>query len=226
MDTPLRAHLGGDQGTKKTDLRQFTLAAQRQTVTASGTINRGRGVYFKLCRSRRQILEGDKTFHLIFRVPDDWRGSLLDVSVLAQSKRRTLAGLDEQIVTMGQSDFVIAAYRQGDTEAASISEQLADAEQTLRQLASEQTRKPDATSLSGILRRIAIKLEFDSAEDDSGWIWRLLAGDSDPYLDREIQRLPPSARAAAVDYCEIRGRFKQLASSPVANPLEQVSAHQ
>ena len=56
----VRANIGADKGNKNTNSRQFALAAPQQAVTASGTINRGRGVYFKLRRSARQILEGEK----------------------------------------------------------------------------------------------------------------------------------------------------------------------
>ncbi len=218
-------NIGADRGNKKIDSRQYALAPPRKTVTASGTINRGRGVYFKLRRSHRQILEGDKTFTLTFRVSADWRGSLIDVSVLAQSQHQALAGFDKQIKTMGQSNFVVAAYREGDAEAALVSRQLADAEQALRQIADEKLSNNRSTSLSGILRRIAITLDLDAPQDNGQWIWRLLSGDADPYLDKEIQRLPVEVRVAALDYCDVRDQFVGLAQRPRTKQSDRVAAY-
>ena len=53
---------GTDHTQKNINTVQFDRMALEQTVTASGTINRGRGVYFKLRWTAQQILEGEKTF--------------------------------------------------------------------------------------------------------------------------------------------------------------------
>jgi hypothetical protein len=219
-----RASLGADQCSKSTDSRQYAVTAPRHAVTASGTINRGRGVYFKLRRSARQILEGDKIFKLVLRVPDHWRGSLIDVSIIAQSLRSKLAGLDKQVRTMGQSNFVVAAYREGDQEAARLSRKLADAEQALRQLARRRVGSSNVHSLTGILRRVAVKLDLQPPEHSTAWVWRLLTGDADPYLDKEIQQLPINLRLAALDYCEIRDDFTRLADCRRVETTDRVAA--
>lgn len=222
-----RGNVGADKGNKKTNSQRYTYTPPQQAVTASGTINRGRGVYFKLRRSARQVLEGEKVFKLMFQVPDQWRGSLIDVSILAQSERRTLAGLDKQIKTMGRSNFVVAAYRDGDSEAATIARKLADAEQSLRDVAGRQPSRHDMTSLSGILSRVAVKLDLHSAEKDNRWVGRLLAGEADPYLDKEISRLPMDLRLAVLDYCETREDFhQQLAQSPTAGSPDRFASHE
>ncbi len=218
-------NLGADQGKKKTDSRQYSLAAPQRAVTASGTINRGRGVYFKLRRSARQVLEGEKTFQLSFRVPPSWRGSLIDVSIIAQSQRRSFAGLDKQIKTMGQSNFVVAAYRDGDQQAAQLSHQLAVAEQSLRNLAHQQATNDSVSSLSAMLRRVAIKLDLQSPDRDDRWVWRLLAGEADPYLDKQIRRLPMEIRLAVLDYCELRDAFERLADVPAGERADRVAAN-
>jgi hypothetical protein len=209
----LHGGVGADRGSKSTNSRQYNMAAQAQTVTAAGTINRGRGVYFKLRRSAHQILEGEKVFQITLRVPRHWRGSLIDVSVVAQSERKSLGGWDRQVKTLGASKFVVAAYAGGDTEAEKLSRQLAEAEQHLQDWASTQTAHRD-TSLPALLRQVAVKLELEQPEQDLRWIRRLMAGDADPYLDQEIQRLPMDVRIAVLEYCELREEFDRLSDLP------------
>ena len=84
-----------------------------QAVTASGTINRGRGVYFKLRWTAQQILEGEKTFHNTSR-PEQWRGSLMDVSVIAQGERKSF-GWERETKTIGSANFVVAVFKDHDT---------------------------------------------------------------------------------------------------------------
>lgn len=204
-------NIGADRGDKQTDSRQYSLKATQHAVTASGTINRGRAVYFKWRRSANQILEGDKTLKLIFQVPDHWRGSLIDIFITAQSEKSTLGGLDKQIKTMGQSNFVVAIHRDGDQQAANLSRQLADAEHSLRHIASEHPAKPaKVSSLSGMLKSVAVKSDLHPAGPTNGWVGRLLQGEADPYLDKEIQRLPMETRLAVLDYCQVREQFDRL----------------
>lgn len=208
-----RGNIGADKGNKNTNSRQYNLSAPQKAVTASGTINRGRGVYFKFRRSARQILEGEKTFQLVLRVPAGWRGSLIDISIVAQSERNTFGGLDRQVKTMGQSSFVVAACREGDSDALQIARRLSVAEQSLRTLISQQAVRHSSNSLSGLLRKVAVRLDLQDPDMDTRWIMRLLAGEADPYIDEEIRRLPMKVRLGVLDYCEIREEFQRLSET-------------
>ncbi len=137
---------------------------------------------------------------------------MIDVSVTAQAERRVLAGLDKQIKTLGQAQFVVAAYRDGDTEAAQASRDLAAAEHALREFVQREPASA-GTSLSSLLRQVAIKLDLESPDDGQRWIGRLLAGDADPHFDKTISGQPMQVRLAVLDYCERREEFGRLSRS-------------
>ncbi|NND96085.1 MAG: hypothetical protein HKN47_02010 [Pirellulaceae bacterium] len=205
--------IGADSGSKQIESRQFNQIAAVQAVTASGSINRGRGVYFKLRWTSQQVLEGEKSFKLTLRVPKQWRGGLIDVTVRAQSMQRGFAGWDKQVKTLGGAKFVVAAHRSGDSSAAQLANEVADAEHKLRQLSQQHRITGSPQTLSTMLRHVAAKLDLDSPRPSDGWITRLLTGHADPYLDREISRLPMDIRVAALDYHDARDQFASLTGS-------------
>lgn len=202
--------VGADRGQKKTDTLQYNQVAPVQAVTASGTIDRGRGVYFKLRWTASQVLEGEKKFSLTFRVPNDWRSGLVDVTVTAQSHHKSFPSWDDGVKTIGDAKFVVAVYRQGDREAAKAAQALAEAEQRLRKIASEATHRRSLDSVPSMLRYVARKFESEPEIKVASWVDRLIVGQADPYHDRQIAALPVDVRVAALDYCDARDFFASL----------------
>lgn len=80
------AHLGADRGEKQIETLEFDRHSPLHTVTAAGTILRGRGAFFKLHWTAEQILEGEKQFSVTFDVPPGFRGGLVDVYVTAHAR--------------------------------------------------------------------------------------------------------------------------------------------
>ena len=199
-----------DGSQKSTDSEQYNRVAPIQAITASGSINRGRGVYFKMRWTAQQVLEGEKTFQLTLDVPEHWRGSLIDISVTAQSQHHGFGGWDKQIKTLGKAHFVVATFPAGDKDAAARARRVALAEQALRDSAANFPTKQSAKSLPGMIRHIAAKLDLDSPRPNNRWMQRLIRGEADPYMDREISRLPIEVRVAAIDYHDARNKFAQL----------------
>jgi hypothetical protein len=210
----IRASGGFDRGEKSTNSIQFDRLAPVQAVTASGTINRGRGVYFKLRWTARQVLEGEKTFRLTFQVSPQWRGSLMDVSVVAQSERKALGTWERKPETIGSDEFVVAIYRQGDQQAAEHARALSLAEDTIREVAAEQRPPARSSSLPVMLRQVAMKLELEPDPHDLDWMQRLLLEQADPHLDREISKLPMPVRVAVLDYDDKRDAFYSICDQP------------
>ena len=211
-----RGSFGADRGSKNSDTIQYSRIAPVQAVTASGTINRGRGVYFKLRWTATQVLEGEKKFVLTFRVPAGWRSSLIDVSVAAQSHRRPSAwdafgSRDDEVETIGSAHFVVAAYRSGDREAAVAAQTLAEAEQRLRKVAA--TVSPTAKAVDSVpamLRHVVRKFDKQPEVKTTSWVDRLIVRNADPYFDKQISRLPVDVRVAALDYVDARDEFASL----------------
>ena len=203
--------LAADQATKHIESQQFNRIAPVQSVVASGSINRGRGVYFKLRWTAQQVLEGEKSFQLTLRVPQQWRGSLIDVSVVAETEYRSFG--TNQTKTLGAAEFVVASHLVGDSNAAQLAHRVAKAEQSLHQLSHTCAVHTSPQSLPAMIRHVAAKLDLDNPRPSTNWVKRLLIGKADPYFDKEIARLPMEARVAAIEYCEARDDFKTLAES-------------
>ena len=100
-------HLGADDSHKQSDSEQFSRQAPMQAVIASGTTDRGRGVYFKLRWTTQQVLEGEKHFRVSFAVPESWRGGLVDVNVTANAADRSLFGSKKIRSALSYTPFVI-----------------------------------------------------------------------------------------------------------------------
>jgi hypothetical protein len=201
---------GADLTTKNVSTLQFDRIAPKHTVIAAGTINRGRGVYFKLRWTAQQILDGEKSFQITLKVPSTWRGSLIDVAVVAQSQRKTFATWERESKTIGSANFVIAAYREGDLQAATIAVALSEAELALRSVAAEHDASTGVRSLSSLLRQVAMKFDLDSGKPVDSWAQRLILDLADPRLDKEICKLPMPIRLVVLDYVDVRDQFFAL----------------
>ncbi len=205
-----RVHTGLDRGNKDVDSYQLDRVAPVQAVTASGTIRRGQGVFFKLRWTAQQVLEGEKTFRLTLRVPPQWRGGLLDVSVIAQSEQKTFAGLDSVTKTLGSAHFVVATYRSDDVQAAQQARELVEAEYALRDLAMQHQPAATNNAFSALIQQVASKLDGSSDKPKVVWIDRLLLARADPHFDKEIRKLPMPVRVAVLDYVDRRDDFLTL----------------
>lgn len=220
----VHGNAGLDHGTKNILSLQFDRVAPLHAVTASGTINRGQGVYFKLRWTAQQVLEGEKKFRITFRVPQAWRGGLLDVSVLAQTNRKSFAGWERDTLTLGSSNFVVACYRQGDREAAARARALSDAEFALRGVIIEHRQPKKLSSLPSMLRHVARKFESEPSAPTEGWLQRLLLNRADAHMDSEIRKLPIPIRVAILDYVDVRDDFLAIHRHPT-HQLAQNKTH-
>ena len=203
-------NIGADAGGKQTETKTFNRVAPVQAVTVSGTYDRGRGVYFKLHSTAKQILEGEKVFRLTLRVPRHWSGGIIDVSVTANSSQRGFANWDSRSKQLATTRFAVAAYRDGDDKAATLAMQIADRERELRRVHSRHADSLAAPTLPLMLRHVAAKLNLDSTPPKTDWIDRLIAGQTDPYMDSQISRLPMEVRVAVIEYHEARNRLTRL----------------
>lgn len=206
----ISGNIGADAGKKQTETKTFNRVAPLRAVTVSGTYDRGRGVYFKLHSTAKQILEGEKVFRLTLRVPHQWSGGIIDVSVSAKSSQRGFPSWDSRSKQLATTRFAVAAYRDGDDEAASLAMQIADRERELRRIHSRHADSVAAPTLPLMLRHVAAKLDLDSPPPKADWIERLIAGQVDPYMDSHISRLPMEVRVAVIEYHEARNKLARL----------------
>ncbi len=221
----LRGTAGTDLSAKQSESVQFEKHAPVEAVIASGTINRGTGVYFKLRWTNTQVLEGEKSFHMVLIVPESWRGGLIDVDVAAHASIRPFPGLETKEVTVGANHFVVAAYDQADLEARQCASELAAAEFRLRKLAS--THRPDQKirSLPALLHHVAAKFDRPDKQPeqilDLVWLDALLMGRADPFVDDQIGKQPMPVRVAVLNYHKSRKRFVAMNQSATETETPQ-----
>lgn len=217
-----KGHVGFDQAEKQGTATQYEKHAPLHAVTASGTIERGRGVYYKLSWTSTQILEGEKEFKIQFAVPEGMRAGLMDVSVVAVGKpnsRNAVAGAfaqmpmlgdDGQMQALGEGRFVVAVHAEGDPVAWKAAQAMADVEASLREQAKGIRAKSPAKSLSSLIRHVAARFDVDSVDVHGDWIDRVVFGNADPHTDPVIRKLPTELRVAALDYCDARRKIQTL----------------
>ncbi len=92
-----------NQSAKKTEQNHYKRVAPKSLVLASGTTNRGHGVFFKLRPSNGASLEGAKEFTFLAIVPKEWRGDWCTFVCAARANKKSLVS----------SSIVLAGRRAG-----------------------------------------------------------------------------------------------------------------
>ncbi len=90
-------------------------------LQASGTIDRGTGVYYKFRPSRQTTLEGMRQLRIVVEVPRSWQTSLVRLHCLAEP-------IEEGVAPFGEAVFAVAIYRAGSSGALARAERFTMAE--------------------------------------------------------------------------------------------------
>ncbi len=110
------------KGTKKSESNRYKQIAPKALVLASGTTDRGHGVFFKLRPSRAASLEGAKEFMMLATVPKSWRGDWCTVSCAARANKKSF--FTTSIVPAGVEQVQIGLHLLGDPQAAELADGL------------------------------------------------------------------------------------------------------
>jgi hypothetical protein len=191
LDWPGKITASSDLGQKTMDSTRYELVPQMTAVTASGTIQRGRGVYYKLKPSRSLTLEGARRFQVVLRVPVTWRGGYAYLHCTATGISRGLVRTLDETVACGQRRFVVALYIDGDAEAKAAAQRLVQAETELHQVVS--TRRAEIERMNRPTLRHRLESVFNLPP---------------PTADR----LPTEVRQAVTEYQSARSQLRLLAS--------------
>jgi hypothetical protein len=205
----VEASLGGDLGQKDIETLKFKRVAPLHLVAVSGTIDRGRGVSFKLRATATQVLEGDRRFTLTLAVPDDWQGGLLEVDVVAETPHRPFPGMERESQTVGRDFFTVATFTAGDAARRAAAMKLVNAEAELRAVAAEYQEAIRRETKPNLLQHVAVAFDLQRPPLDPSWLNRVLRGEIDSRLQRDLRRLPVDVRVAILDYSDARRRFIQ-----------------
>ena len=182
---------------------EYQLLPPKEVVAASGTIQRGRGVYFKLRASANETIEGAKEFLVVARVPQSWRAGLARVRCTASSEApSTLVSFGEP-QKLAQCDFLLGLHLEGDVEARRVAERFVASEQWLRRVASEQRSTIERSSSPKLMQKIG----FTNPAIPSNWLDQWLYG---PVSKEMLDRLPSQTREAAMQYATARAEIHRL----------------
>ncbi|MDA7980376.1 MAG: hypothetical protein MPJ50_16585 [Pirellulales bacterium] len=127
----VNAKLNLSAGTSNATTVRYELLPPQELVAASGTVNRGRGVYFKLKPSARESLEGARQFVCVFRAPRSWRADVVTVSCSAVYSASLLSPTFEETIDCGRAEFQVGLYLEGDEPARGVMTEFLNARERL-----------------------------------------------------------------------------------------------
>ncbi len=107
-------------GEKKTSSVKTDLLPPLETVAASGTLERGSALFFKIKATPRNLLEGTREYALVLSVPAIWRADYLRIRCQAEGIRRGVVSTFDEDIQCGQRVFSVALYQDGDEDARQI----------------------------------------------------------------------------------------------------------
>lgn len=168
----------------------------KEIVTASGTLRRGQGVYFKLRPTAATTVQGSHDLSAIVRVPAGWRGDILYVACEARALRESsfpAAPFDQEAepFSAGSGRFQVALYLEGDDAAWRAARHFADADADLRVKMNEADRYVSAKVRPDLLHRIGNALELTQPKLPTDWRATLLASPEQVKQTKFRNSLPP-----------------------------------
>ena len=184
-----------NQASKKTESNHYQRVAPKNLVLASGTINRGHGVFYKLRPSNKGSLEGAKEFVMLCVVPKTWRGDWCTVvcSARANKKSGAMAGIEQAHVGL---------YLRGDRHASELSDELTHVQITNGGLLAKHLAKEAGQSVEA-LHSIANNQHAKTPSGD--WLFRVV-------------KFKPTSRQVSLDSAkktliEIENQLSELAGT-------------
>lgn len=198
------AKAGGDYQQQQRQETQFQQLPALDLLTASGTVDRGRGVYFKLKPSPRTTLEGAYEYVMVLRVPKHWRAGLLYVGSEAIGSERGMLGGSDELTTVGRGRFVVAIYQQADVVAQRAAMRYAQAENAVRQLAVAKRSDLERRMYPSPLHKLGVTRDRALAKD---WLDTALFRSAN---DEVLQYLPGELRVAVENFQAARRELGEL----------------
>jgi hypothetical protein len=215
-------NLGFDAGTSLSDAVRLTAKAgtghtngysehyqripEQQLLLASGTLERGRGVYFKFNQSPQTTLEGGHEISVTLRVPLTWRGGMFRVDCRAVAARENLFGKQAGLPA-GSASFLVATWLKGDLGAQAVVNQYSELESRFRNFAASwqqnQNKNASRDPISQLFGGKPSPLPENWTEQFMLYDSRSIATGIRPHLSRDLQR-------AADQYLASRSNVLQL----------------
>lgn len=194
---------------KSSSFRRYELLPPLETIAASGTTQRGNGVYFKFRPTPRVSLEGAQQLLVIFAVPRDWRADYLVVKCQAFGHSPTFSLTGTQPPRCGQDSFLVGLFLAGDRDAANAVRSFMRSEGTLRRAANTHRHSIERAAAPTPVHELAIHLGGRTPRIPPTWLDQVLLG-RDQDTVRFLGYLPAAVREPALDYLASRRELRQI----------------
>ena len=133
-------------GQSKKSSVKYELLPPLETVAASGTLDRGNALFFKIKSNPRNLLEGTREYGLVFKTAANWRADYIRLHCEAEGTRRGVISTFDEQFTCGQRDFLVALYQDGDEAARRLAENFARREAARTSQTSHPKSAPHASA--------------------------------------------------------------------------------
>jgi hypothetical protein len=181
-----------------------------EMVNASGTLERRRGVYFKVRQSSQTTLEGARPFRVVFEVPHAWRADLLDVTIEA-------AGLEhansKRSRVLSTQQFVVALYQEYDEHAARISGNYVRQQESLKQYAKTFARTIEQRIFPTPIHKLGAKLDIYEPPIPQQWLESLVYQQGVSYNLTKLSSLPVDVRVAIMNYLDQKHLMESMSGT-------------
>ena len=202
---------GADAGERRHAIVRYSLRPPMDAVTASGTLRRGRSVYFKFRSSPQHTLEGTKKIKVILNVPAQWQTDHVSLTCIAKCQED---GQSKAAVCHSQR-FLIALFEEGNDPAKNLAEHLSETEQVLRQILRRHEQQVRKRAFPTVIHRLGASIDLYEPRIPRNWTDLILRGTTTP-SDPMFDLLPTEVKHAAMEFWEAR---RAVASSSSEAPL-------
>lgn len=181
-----------------------------EMVNAAGTLERRRGVYFKVRQSTQTTLEGARPFRVVFEVPSGWRADLLDVTIEA-------AGLESEhskrTRVLSTQQFVVALYQEYDEHAARVATNYVRQQDSLKQFAKTYAKTIEQRSFPTPIHKLGAKLDIYEPSIPKQWLESLVYQQGVSYNLGKLSSLPVDVRVAVMNYLDQKHLIECMSGS-------------
>ncbi|MEQ1826914.1 MAG: hypothetical protein ABL921_13250 [Pirellula sp.] len=181
-----------------------------ELVNAAGTLERRRGVYFKVRQSSQTTLEGARPFRVVFEVPYSWRADLLDVTIDAAGLEH--AGAKRPRVLSSQQ-FVVAMYQELDDHAARAARNYVRQQESLNHYAKTYARTIEQRSFPTPIHKLGAKLDIYEPSIPKQWLETLIYQQGVSYNLTKLSSLPVDVRVAIMNYLDQKHLIESMSAT-------------
>ncbi len=181
-----------------------------QTLTSSGTIHQGFGVFFKFRPGPVDVLEGARDVALLVEVPAEWRADMLRVKMTAVEVHNGSSYSNTRKV-VASSQLWMTTHREGDGSAAAQALAYVHNERALRGLAASQQQQIAQRSTPTIFHKVGAALDVVETRIPQNYLASVIFGPASNQFNSGMQRLPVDLRVAILDYWQQRSQLLDLA---------------